>query len=199
MIGVDTSDMSRSTQPRNLKHTSSDAAAQAREQASAYKSLFADRELELDDGTMLAIPPHPDFGMLDDDCMAAYEELQFEAESYARFPDKYIPEQRLRDEDGNETGIVLPEDTIRGELKQPYRRVLADGTEELVKPPHSVRAVQAALGDLKFKQLKEGGRGANDVWRIWGEQGMEVQERRGRLQAARRAVGLAPVPEADSQ
>lgn len=164
--------MSQNRQQPKLQHAR--PAIEARTQAEAYDSLFANRELALNDGTVMSIPPHPDFGMLDDERTEAYEELLFEVDTiYDREPDIYIPEQRLRDpETGNETGRVIPEETVRGALKRPFR---ING--ELVKPPYSIRVVQAALGELEYKRLKEGGRSAADVWKIWGQQGLEVKER----------------------
>lgn len=162
-------------QPRNLPNTSSDAASQAREQADAYDSVFADVDLELDDGTIIKIPPHPDLGMIDDERMEAYEELIYEVEEeYDREEDIIIPEQRLRDPtSGRETGVVIPETTQRGMIKRPYRK-----NNELVKPPHSVKVVQAVLGEDVYAKLKAGGRSARDVWRIWNERGLEIQQRR---------------------
>jgi hypothetical protein len=156
----------------------------ARDQADAYESLFRNRPLELNDGTELMIPPHPDFGMLDDDRMADYEELKFETETFDREDDIYIPEQTL------ENGVVLPAETRRGDLLRPYRR---DG--ELIKPPHTVRVVMAVLGPDDYARLKAGGRSAADVWKIWGQQGMEVRERQFQGSGANGStVGLETVP-----
>lgn len=187
-------------QQRNLPHTSKDAARQAREQAEAYDSLLADTVLDLVDeegnpnGT-INIPPHPDLGMLDDDRMEAYEELMMEVESYDREDDIFIPEQRLRDpETGKETGVVLPSSNQRGALKRPFRK---DGV--LIKPPHSVRVVKACLGETEYKRLLAGGYSAKDVWRIWGRQGIDLQERQaGDPKSSGRVVALEAVPEADS-
>jgi hypothetical protein len=72
--------MARNQAVRNLPNTAPDAAKQAREQADAYDSIFADVDLELDDGSVVKIPPHPDLGMIDDERMEAFEELLFEVE-----------------------------------------------------------------------------------------------------------------------
>ncbi len=157
---------------RNLPHTASNAGQQAREQADAYDSLFADIQMELDDGTTISVPPHPDLGMLDDEAMEQYEELQFEMESYDREEDIHIPEQRLKDSDGNENGVVLPATTSPGVLKRPYRK---DG--ELIKPPHSVRVARIALGEEGYQRLVAGGRSAGDVWRSWAKQAAELRDR----------------------
>lgn len=186
------------TLPRNLDSTSPLAAAEAREQAEAYESLFADPVIELDNGEM-TVPPHPDFGMLDDDQMEAYEELLFEKDTlYERQPDVFIPEQRLKDPaTGNENGVVLPAETQPGTLKYPYRY---KETGKLVKPPHSVKVVQAALGEIKYKQLREGGRGAKDVWKAWNAQALAVAQRRAAdSKSAAGPVAVAPIPEANSQ
>ncbi len=157
---------------QNLPHTAANAGRQAREQADAYDSLFADIEMELDDGTTISIPPHPDLGMLDDDAMEQYEELQFEMESYDREEDIFIPEQRLKDSEGNENGVVLPATTSLGALKRPYRK-----NGELVKPPHSVRVARIALGEEGYQKLVAGGRSAGDVWRAWAKQAAELRDR----------------------
>ena len=147
-----------------------DAARRARDQAAAYDSVFAATPLELtfSDGSteIVEIPPHPNLSMLDDERQEAYEELMFEAESFDREPDIYIPEQTL------ESGVVLPAETRKGRVLQPYRK---DG--ELVKPPHSVRVVQACLGDDNYAKLRRAGKNAADVWRIWNQQGLDLANR----------------------
>ncbi len=181
---------------KKLPNTASDAGSKAREQAQAYNSLLADQDLELEDGSILKVPPHPDLGMMDDEQMEAYEELLVEVESYDREPDIVIPEQKLRDPDtGHETGVVLPAETQRGALKRPYRK---DG--KLVKPPHSVRVVQAVLGPEKYAALRAGGRGAKDVWRLWGEQGLELRQRQANdSKSDGSSVDLEPVSAGDSE
>lgn len=181
---------------KKLPNTEPDAASKAREQAEAYNSLLADQELELEDGSILKVPPHPDLGMMDDEQMEAYEELLVEVESYDREPDIVIPEQKLRDPDtGHETGVVLPGETQKGALKRPYRK---DGV--LVKPPHSVRVVQAVLGPEKYAALRAGGRGAKDVWRLWGEQGLELRQRQeSDSKSDGSSVDLEPVSAGDSE
>lgn len=180
---------------KNLPHTSPNAARQAREQAEAYDSIFADTELTLTDGSTIKIPPHPDLGMLDDERIEAYEELLMEVESYDREDDIYIPEQRLKDpETGRETGVVLPADTQRGVLKRPYRK-----NGELLKPPHSVRVVQVVLGEDEYKRLRDGGFSARDVWRIWGQQGLDLRQRQdGDSKSNGGPVGLASISAANS-
>lgn len=179
-----------------LPNAASDAGTKAREQAEAYNSLLQDQELVLEDGSILKIPPHPDLGMIDDEQLEDYEELLVEVESYDREDDIYIPEQKLRDPDtGQETGVVLPAETQKGALKRPYRK---DG--KLVKPPHSVRIVQAVLGEEKYKQLRAGGRGAKDVWRLWGEQGLELRQRQlNDSKSDGGSVDLGAVSEGDSE
>lgn len=179
---------------RNLPHTAPEAGDQAREQATEYDSVFRDTPLELSDGTTVIVPPHPDLAMLSDEAMEAYEELQFEMESYDREDDIIIPEQRLKDSDGSETGIVLPGRTERGALKRPYRK---EGV--LIKPPHSVKVAQIALGEEEYKRLVAGGRASADVWRIWGSQATELQRRReSDSKSDGRSVDLEAVPATDS-
>ena len=179
----------------NLPHTEPDAALKAREQADAYDSLFGDTLLELKNGGTVRVPPHPDLGMLSDEAMEAYEELQFEMESYDREEDIFIPEQRLLDENGNPTGVVLPSSTQKGELKRPYRK---DG--QLIKPAYSVRVARIALGDAEYQKLRDGGNSAADVWRIWSKQATEL---RARQAADSKSDGspqaLASVPSPDSE
>lgn len=183
--------------PRNLPHTSPDAAAEARAQADAYESLFGDTDLPLDGGDTIKIPPHPDYGLLDDDRMEEYEALQFAVSNeYDRESDVYIPEQRLKDPTtGQETGVVLPPQTVRGALKLPYQ---IDGVR--VSPPHSVKVVMAALGEAEYKRLRDGGKSSKDVWKIWGQQSLRIQERKQRDdKSASSSVDLAAVPQADSK
>lgn len=177
-----------------------DFAAQAREQADEYDSLFANTDLELNDGTTLSVPPHPDFGMLDDDAMDAYTELLYVRDTeYEREPDIYYPEQRLKNPDGTESGVVLPADTKRGDLKSPYRTKDAEGNSTLVKPAWTTQLVMAALGEPNYRRLREGGKSSADVWRIWGRQGVEAQARETfRSQVNASPVALAPVPKTDS-
>jgi hypothetical protein len=178
-----------------LATTSPEAAAEALEQAAAYESVFEPTPLELADGTTVEIPPHPDLGMLDDERLDEYEQLLFERDTtYDREPDIYYPEQKLQDDQGKFTGAVLPAETKRGPLKVPYR---ING--ERLKPGWSIRVVQAALGEVEYKRLREGGKSAKDVWAVWQKRNLEVAERRARSQADGGPVALVPVPEADSQ
>ena len=182
-------------QGRNMPNTAPNAGAQARAQANVYDSLFSDTKLELNDGSSIAIPPHPDLGMLDDDQMDAYEDLVKELETNDREEDIFIPEQRLLDAQGNETGVVLPSSTERGQIKRPFRK---DGVR--VKPAHSVRVAKIALGEEGYQRLRAGGRSAKDVWRIWGRQAAELADRSA---ADDKSVGgaldLAAVPSPDSE
>jgi len=173
---------------KKMASAAAEAAREAREQAEAYDSLFANQKLELADGSIMEIPPHPDFGMLDDERMEDYEDLMFELDTtYDREPDIYIPEQVI-------DGMTMPAETKRGDLLRPYRR-----NGERVRPSHSIRVVKAALGEDAYAQLKAGGRCAADVWRIWGKQGLEVNQRRFQgSQINGSTVDLASISEADS-
>lgn len=149
---------------------------EAREQATAYRSMFAPTPMTLEypDGTTeeIEIPPHPNLRLLDDDNLDAYEDLLFEAEeTYDREPDIVIPEQKF------DNGIVLPAETKRGVLKTPYRVTGDDGKPQLVKPPWSVKVCMACLGGDTYKKLQAAGMSAADVWAIWNEQGLELAER----------------------
>jgi len=175
-------------QPKMLQPVP-DAAKSAREQAKAYKSVFGPRSLELGDGSIIDIPPHPNLRMLDDEQMAAYEELLFEVESYDREPDLHIPEQKL------DSGVILPAETRRGAVLEPHR---LDG--KLVKPPYTVRVVQAAVGDDLYARLRAGGCNAADVWRVWNEQGLELTSRADADPKSNGSPGsVAHVPAPDQQ
>lgn len=167
--------------PRKLPHSSPDSEAEAREQAAEYDGLFGDTDLPLDSGPPIKVPPHPDYGMLGDEQCDAYDELLFERDTlYERHEDIFIPEQRLRDAKGVETGVVLPAQTQQGAIKVPYRILGGDGKPVLVKPSWNVRVVQIALGETEYKRLIDGGRSPADVWRVWGKQSMRIQERQKR-------------------
>lgn len=176
-------------EPGDLPGKAPHAGREAYEQALEYESVFACTPIELDDGSTMSIPPHPDFGMLDDEQMTEYEELLFEKETYDREPDVVMPEQTLP------SGITLPAETKRGALKAPYR---IEG--QLVKPAYASRVVRAALGETAYKRLREGGRSSADVWRIWGRQGLEVKARQERdSKSDGSGVAVAPVPAPDRQ
>lgn len=200
---------SEDKQPEKLPTAS--PASEAREQAAAYDSLFSNWEMELGKGKgKLSIPPHPDFGMLDDDVADAYNELQFEREtSYERHEDIFIPEQRMKDpKTGNETGVVMPSMTQPGALKTPYRWA-DEGNDifgehhdkgQLVKPNWNTRIVRLILGDEDYRKLRDAGKSASDVWKVWSKQALESQERQfRRSQTDGGAVAVAPVPPPDSQ
>ena len=57
-------------------------------------------------------------------------------------------------------------------LKRPYRK-----NGELIKPPHSIRVAQIALGGQGYQRLLAGGRSAGDVWRLWAKQAAELRDR----------------------
>ena len=172
---------------------------EARAQANAYKSIFADRELIFDDGTKMVLPPHPNLRMLDDDALEAYEAYLEEVETYDRGPDIYIPEQKVKDRDGNE--MTLPAEVRPGPvLGPPYFK-----DKKRVSPPREVRIVQVVLGQeqydvLRSKKIDGRKAGARDVWRAWNEQGNEITARADDdSKSAASADVLEDVPPADSQ
>lgn len=180
------------TQPTN-----DNPGRQAAEQAKAYDSPFKPTNLVLDDGTTIEIPPHPNLRMLDDDRLAAYEELLFETESYDR-AEIHLPQRTVKDDDGTE--MVLPAETKPGLPLIPYRK---DG--QLITPPHNVRVVQVVLGEQEYARLRAGtinGRRASsaDVWQIWNEQGLRLTERAAADPKSDASTGvLEKVAETDSQ
>lgn len=147
----------------------------AQEQAAEYTSIFAPRELKLDDGTVIVVPPHPNLRMFDDEAQAKLEALEVDIqENYDRGPDIQIPYQEIVDKAGNKT--VLQPETRPGELKQPYRK-----KGKPLNPPYSVQVVQIALGE-DFEKLRNGTVGgkrgsAAHVWRLWNEQGSQLMNR----------------------
>lgn len=175
----------------------------AAEQAKDNSSVFAPHTLRFDDGSTIEIPPSPVLRLLDDDRLAEYDALMFEAESYDRGPDIFIPEQTIKDTAGNE--IKLPAETKQGPLLTPYRKTDAEGVARLITPPHEVRVAQAVLGPALYEKLRsgmiKGRRGcAADVWRIWNTQGLELAERQRNDSKSDAGSGvLETVPEADSQ
>ena len=183
------------TQPTNT-------GVQAAEQAKAYDSVFAPRELTLDDGTVIEVPPHPNLRMLDDDALAAWDQLWFELESYDHH-EVTLPERVVKDADGTE--MVLPPETRQGALKVPYRKTDPEtGKSVLLDPPYEVRVAQIALGD-DYATLRAGTVGgkrgaARHVWALWNAQGFDLTERQAAdPKSVDRADGLEAVAPADRQ
>lgn len=185
------------TQPTNA-----DPGKRAADQAKAYDSVFAPRELRLDDGTVIEVPPHPNLRMLDDDALAAWDELWFELESYDHH-EITLPERTVTDADGTE--MTLPAETKQGGLKVPYRRTDPNtGKTALLNPPYEVRVAQIALGD-DYATLRAGTVGgkrgaARHVWALWNAQGFDLTERQAAdPKSVDRADGVEAVAPADSQ
>lgn len=178
--------------PRKIDAAEADAQAEALDQAEEYQGLFAPTPLTLDNGDVIKIPPHPEYGMLPDEAMDLYDELLFMVDTvYERDEDVYIPEQKL------DNGITLPATTQRGALKRPFRIKRENGVSELVKPSHTTKLVRIALGD-DYEKLKPGGKSSADVWKIWQEQSLRIRERQARdSKSASGPVAVAPVPKAN--
>ncbi len=183
---------------KDLPTKSPTAAAEAREQAQSYDSLFSPTLLTFDDGSVISIPPHPSLRMLDDDALEAWDALQFEAETYDRHPDEDVSEQNVYDANGNLV-TTLPPTTRKGDLiGPPYRK---GGVP--ISPPWEVRTAQAALGEKEYERLRNGkfdGQrgGARHVWKVWNKQGFELAERRAADPKSNGgSVDLAPVSETD--
>lgn len=178
----------------------SNSGNEAREQATEYDSPFADRVIEFDDGTSMVIPPHPNLRMMDDDALEAYEAYLEEVETtYDREPDVYIPEQTVKDRNGDD--MVLPAEVKQGPVKgPPYYK---DGKR--VSPPREIRIVQVVLGADQYEVLRSktiDGRkaSARDVWRAWNEQGFAVAKRAGDdSKSDGSPVVLEDVPASDSE
>lgn len=169
------------TQP--IPDPNTDAGAKAAEQATAYgNDIFAIKDLRLDDGTIIKIPPHPTLRLLDDDALADLDQLEFDLESYDRHPDIYVPEQKGKDRNGDE--ITLPAEVKPGAVKIPYRKTDPDTNKtELLNPPYEVQIVAIAIGKAAYAKLRAGkinGRkgSAADVLRIWNARTAELEGRR---------------------
>lgn len=174
----------------------------AAEQAKAYQSPFAPRELVLDDGTVIEVPPHPNLRMLDDDALAEWDQLWFDLESYDHH-EVTLPERTVTDKDGTE--MVLPAETKQGGLKVPYRRTDPDtGKVTLLDPPYEVRVAQIALGQdyAVLRAGKVNGRrgAARHVWAVWNAQSMDLTERQAAdPKSVDRADGVEAVAATDRQ
>ncbi|HOW92888.1 MAG TPA: hypothetical protein PLF91_00155 [Mycolicibacterium fallax] len=181
----------------------SNPGVEAAEQAKAYNSPFAPRELVLDDGTVIEVPPHPNLRMLDDDALAAWDQLWFELEGYDHH-EITLPERTVKDtEDGAE--VVLPAETKQGGLKVPYRKTdPVSGEAVLLDPPYEVRVAQIALGDdyAVLRAGKVAGRrgAARHVWALWNAQSMDLTERQASdPKSVDSADGVEAVAPADRQ
>jgi hypothetical protein len=140
---------------------------EAREQAAEATGFLASIEIEVN-GEVFEIPQR---GLMDDEQRDALNEVELETESWDRNPDVEIPEQRLKDKEGNETEVIPPR-TIRGGLKIPYRK-----GENLIKPAYPVRVAVAVLGEEGYKRFKAGGGRASDVTAILAQLDKKVEKR----------------------
>lgn len=165
-----------------MSEQKNDSGQEAQDQAQANSSIFAPKTLYFDDGSQMVIPPHPSLRMMRSDRLEEYDELMFTADTeYERGPEVYIPEQTVKDRNGDE--MKLPAETRPGNLLVPYRKRNAAGKVELVKPPHEVKVVQVVLGEDKYKELTSktiDGRpvDTSDVWDVWNGNRSELLERR---------------------
>ena len=189
---------------KDLPTKPKDAAADAREQAQVYDSIFEPATLTFDDGSVLEIPPHPNLRMLDPDEQAAYDLLVFESKSYDREPDIVVPPQKVYDKNTKQLITTIPESTRPGPLIVPHQKTDENGVAQLITPSWEERTVRAALGEAKYTQLRAGtinGRHGTprDVWNHWNRQNLAVSKRADEDdKSAGGAVDVAPVPEADS-
>ena len=99
-------------QPKESRHDPADQHRGAgRRAGQGLRQRLRPRELTLDDGTVIEIPPHPNLRMLDDDALAAWDQLWFDLEDYDHH-EITLPERVVRDADGTE--MVLPPETRQG-------------------------------------------------------------------------------------
>ncbi len=139
----------------------------AKEQAAEYFGFTASVYIEVEGGKVFEIP-NP--GLMNDDQQERWEELQFLLEDCDREDDVTYPERTFTDADG--ITRTIPEQTIRGEVKTPYR---IDG--KLLKPPYSVRLAKALFGEDGYAAYKAGGGIANQISLEWARMNREYQER----------------------
>lgn len=140
---------------------------EAKEQAADYFGFTASAFIQIDSGKVFEIP-NP--GLMNDDQIERYEELQFTLEQCEREPDVEIPARTVKDDDDNP--VTFPGRTIRGNLKTPYR---ING--ELLKPPYAVRLAKAVFGDEGYAEYKAGGGIASQVSMEWARMDREFRER----------------------
>lgn len=191
--------------PKDLPTKPETAAADAREMAQQYDSIFEPTPLKLDDGKTIEIPPHPNLRMLDPDEQAAYDQLLFDLKSYDREPDVEVPAQKVYDKNTNQLITTIPASTRPGPLIVPHQKTDENGNTVLITPSWEERTVRAALGKKKYEQLRAGtikGRPGTprDVWNHWNKQNLAVTKRADEDdKSSGGTVDLAPVPEADSE
>lgn len=189
--------MTEQPTPITVINNNTDTGKHAAEQAKEYESIFAGTTLTFDDGDTMEIPPQPSLRMLDDDCLAAYDRLIVESESYDR-EEITLPERTVEDDEGNK--MTLPPEVSKGNFKHPYRK---NGVP--ISPPWEVQEVRACLGDeqyelLRSKKIKGRRAGYADVRRAWNEQGLRLMERqKADSKSADGAADLAAVAASDSQ
>lgn len=140
---------------------------EAKDQAAEYFGFTASAFIQVEGGRVFEIP-NP--GLMDDDQIERYEELQFTLEQCEREADTVIPERVVKDDDGN--SVTFPERVIRGDFKTPYR---IDG--KLLKPPYAVRLATAVFGEEGYAEYKAGGGIASQVSMEWARMNREYQER----------------------
>lgn len=167
------------TENEITEHPNKAPAGEALDQADAYGGRFARLTLTFDDGTTMKVPPFPLLRVFDSEEHAdAWDDYQAEIETYDREKSVFIPEQKVIDANGNDTGTVLPAEEIQGKvIGPPYFR---GGVR--VKPSHEVRVVQIALGLDKYKRLLTktiDGEPASyaDIMRLWADSGDRLRER----------------------
>lgn len=140
---------------------------EAKEQAAEYFGFTASAFIQIDSGKVFEIP-NP--GLMDDDQIERYEDLQFLLESCDRDADEVIPAGSFKDDDGN--AHSYPERVIKGDFKKPFR---IDGA--LLRPPYAVRLATVLFGDEGYAEYKAGGGIAAQVALEWARMNQEFQER----------------------
>jgi hypothetical protein len=140
---------------------------EAKERIADYFGFTASSFIQLDNGKAFEIP-NP--GLMDDDQLARYEELQFLLEQCDREPDEVVPERTVTTEDGSVT--TIPARTIPGKVKTPYRL-----NGEPLKPNYSVRLAQVIFGEKGYAEYKDGGGQATQVAMEWARMSQEQRDR----------------------
>lgn len=120
----------------------------AREQAAEACGFSASKTVYTPDGKEWEVPF---FHLFDDDQQIRWDALQFELETWDHEDSIEIPEQMV-------DGTKIAARTIKGDLKQPYRK-----GNVLVSPPYNVQLAVVVFGEEGYQRFKAAGGRSSDV------------------------------------